>query len=152
MIDTYKGDIFNTKAEMIAVPVNVYGVSGAGMAKFVRERFPFEMSQYAQACRRKYLTLGSVFFVRCLEDNEHIFNVPKFLVMFPTKNHWTKPSELWMIEKSAHALARQSKFFPVKTIALPKVGCGLGGLDWKDVKPVLIREFKKKEQTFLLPE
>jgi O-acetyl-ADP-ribose deacetylase (regulator of RNase III) len=132
MIKIEQKSIFDSTAEAIVNPVNCKGTMGAGLAKEFRERFPKNFEAYKEACADKTLFPGRVFSFR--ENKKFIFN-------FPTKNDWRKPAELWFIELGLNALIVESLRSEIKTIALPPLGCGLGGLDFGKVSILISKAF-----------
>lgn len=125
-------NIFDLDTDALVNPVNLMGVMGKGLALQFKEKFPENFVMYKEWCADSP-EIGSIFIWR--ENNKCIIN-------FPTKIHWKDPSKLEYIEESTETLAdwiiNVDKDFEVKKIAIPKVGCGLGGLDWKTVKPKII--------------
>lgn len=125
-------NIFDLDADTLVNPVNLMGVMGKGLALQFKEKFPENFIMYKEWCVDSP-EIGSIFIWR--ENNKYIIN-------FPTKIHWKDPSKLEYIEESTITLAdwiiNVDKEFEIKKIAIPKVGCGLGGLDWKTVKPKII--------------
>lgn len=124
-----------SKAEAIINPVNCVGVSGKGLALQFKESYPLNYRHYREACESGKLKIGRV----------HVFSTgmenPKYIINFPTKNHWREKSKLEYIELGLEDLKKQILNRKIKSIALPKLGCGLGGLSWKDVKPLIISTF-----------
>jgi O-acetyl-ADP-ribose deacetylase (regulator of RNase III) len=60
---------------------------------------------------------------------------PYYIVNFPTKRHWRSKSRIEDIESGLHALADEIQRLGIRSIAVPALGCGNGGLDWQDVRP-----------------
>lgn len=124
---SHKG-LFGTWAEAYVIPVNCVGVAGAGLAKEFKDKFPERFYKlYAYACNDGKIAPGKVF---CTKTGLHI---PEKLVFFPTKRHWRDKSTLEDVEAGLIDLIRIIEEFNLGTIAIPKLGCGLGGLEWKDV-------------------
>ncbi len=132
-----KADIFLLQVDAIVNPVNCYGISGAGLAKAFKERYPANQKHYESACRNGILKPGVVLPYETKRD------FPKFVINFPTKRHWTNNSELVDIKDGLDALVNSVRTLELKSIGLPALGCGLGGLDWSEVL-VLIEEFSTK--------
>ena len=109
---------------IVVIPVNTVGVMGAGLAKQAEERYPLAERAYRSALRLDCLEIGQVFPVYLPE---------KSLLLLPTKKHWRNPSELEYVKQGLMSLTRFMKREPFKRIAIPKLGCGLGGLAWADV-------------------
>ena len=122
------GDLFESGAEVLVDPVNCVGTSGAGLAKEFRKRFPRQVTHYETSARRGLVRVG----------HDLVFAGTKPTIVFvPTKRHWRDASTIEDvsvgIERLAYLLLRQTW----KTVAVPALGCGLGGLAWVDVEPVL---------------
>lgn len=115
-------DIFDDPG-MIVIPVNTVGAMGKGLAKEAKERYPLAERAYRSALRIGCLEIGKVFPVYLPE---------KSLLLLPTKRDWRKPSELEYVKLGLMSLTR-FMLRERKRIAIPKLGCGLGGLAWADV-------------------
>ena len=138
MIKIVKGNIFSLKdTEALVDPVNCVGIAGAGLAKAFREKFPEEHLRYVDACKSGMLRSGKVFV--CKINNHDKF---KYIVYFPTKRHWTEKSTISMVTTGLLSLVQAIKQNNIKSIAIPRIGCGLGGLSWNVVLP-LIRSMMK---------
>ena len=134
-------DIFETGAEALVVPVNCVGVAGAGLALAFKQRYPEWYRSYHGCCADHLLTPGRLYLYdhhpSMLEDK--LFTI----VNFPTKYHWKDRSRLeyiqWGLDNLACILVLEppERFvhLAVTSIAIPALGCGLGGLDWDDVLP-----------------
>ena len=128
-------DIFGLGADVLVNPVNCVGVSGAGLALKFKRRFPLENVVYQDACNSGRIWLGNPLAV--FTDQES----PKAIVYFPTKNHWRDTSQLEHIKRGLRALVELVEgigFLEPRTIAIPALGCGLGGLNWKEVQPLIM--------------
>ena len=112
------GDILTSDAEVLVVPVNTVGVMGAGLAKQVAKRWSDALPSYQAWCRQTKPAGGSIGW----SDG---------WVWFATKEHWRQPSELSWIEKGLRRLVQiaRDERGSIDTIALPLLGCGLGGLN-----------------------
>lgn len=133
------GDMFSSKADTLVNTVNCVGVMGKGLAKQFAIKYPEILEPYKQACSDKTLVPGKVQMLFA-NDGKTIFN-------FPTKNHWRNPSNLVWIESAMHQLNFIVSRMPIcEVIALPPLGCGLGGLEVDDVltivKPVVANSTK----------
>jgi O-acetyl-ADP-ribose deacetylase (regulator of RNase III) len=124
MIEWKRGDVFTSKAEALVNPVNCRGVSGAGLAKSFAQRFPIHTSSYKEMCREGIVRPGNVYFFRPV-------------VYFPTKDDWRNPSTLEYINTGLESFVKSVGLWKVESCAFPPLGCGLGGLDWKTVKPIM---------------
>lgn len=128
MISYCSGDIFESQAEAIVKPVNCVGVMGKGLALQFKERFPGNYEIYKAACARGELVPGRMLVVDAGPAS------PRFIVNFPTKRHWRDKSRLSDIEEGLLALVRDIHDRRIRSIALPALGAGLGGLDWNEVR------------------
>ncbi len=127
-------NIFKVGADVLVNPVNCVGVAGAGLALEFRERFPREHAIYQDACHRGILRLGAPLAVHTAIES------PGIIVYFPTKGHWRAPSQIEHIQTGLHALVDMLATVPphIRSIAIPALGCGLGGLDWEqEVQPLI---------------
>ena len=130
------GDLFTEATEALVNPVNCVGIMGRGLALKFKKRFPSNFHEYAVACQRREITLGRM----------HVFEIgkqenPRYIVNFPTKHHWKDQSQISDIELGLQDLAKVIRDREIKSIALPALGCGLGGLNWLDVKPLIKNAF-----------
>lgn len=123
-----KGDIFEIDAEVLVNPVNCVGVMGAGLAKEFKARFPGHYEFYKENCDDGAVSIGQL--------GGGVYN-DKHIVYLPTKLHWKDPSKLEYIEEALKSLKRHIINFKHSSVAIPALGCGLGGLDWKDVKQLI---------------
>lgn len=133
---TFKnGDMFSEPVDAIVNTVNCVGVMGKGVALEFKHRWPENYKVYKAACAAKTLKPGRIL----IHENRRLFgdNGPRFLVNFPTKAHWRSPSKLSYIEEGLDALVHEIRRYGITSIALPPLGCGNGGLDWRDVKPMI---------------
>jgi len=120
------GNILEAPTEAIVNPVNCVGVMGKGVALQFRHAFPRMYSQYMQDCIAKRLTLGKV----RVYPAEGLY---RFIICFPTKWHWREKSELCQIQFGIESLISTIVAEQIKSIAIPALGCGEGGLEWDDV-------------------
>lgn len=130
---TYKeGNILDAPAEALVNTVNTVGVMGKGIALQFKNAFPENYKVYSDAVGRKEITLGKVQVVP-INDLRGV----KYIINFPTKAHWRYPSRLSWIEDGLKDLRNQIVHHKIKSIAIPPLGCGNGGLNWDDVKPII---------------
>lgn len=136
---TYKaGNIFDQDVEAIVNPVNCIGIAGAGLALKLKVKYPDNHHAYTEACKFNCIDIGKVFAYRL--DSKYN---PKFIINFPTKNHWKYSSEMSHIKSGLQSLYPEIIKRKIKSIAIPMLGCGLGGLDWKMVKGLMESEYKR---------
>lgn len=127
---TYKtGDIFKEEADAIVNTVNCVGVMGRGISLQFKKRFPKNFKTYETACKHKEVVPGKMFV-----DKTDLLIAPKYVINFPTKRHWRGASRMEDIESGLQDLVSIIADLNIKSIALPPLGCGLGGLDWKEVR------------------
>lgn len=129
MIHFKTGDILAEDVEALVNTVNCVGVMGRGIALQFKKRFPDNFRAYSQACRREELQPGRmfVFETRCLAN-------PRYVINFPTKRHWRANSRLDDIEAGLVDLSRQIRERGIRSVAIPPLGSGLGGLNWPTVR------------------
>jgi len=129
MIKYTQGNLLEAEVDALVNTVNTVGVMGKGIALMFKERFGYNMQEYAKACKAKKVRTGKMFVTETGE-----LMGPKWVVNFPTKQHWRSPSKLeWVID----GLADLKTFIvenQIKSIAIPPLGAGNGGLDWPVVR------------------
>jgi O-acetyl-ADP-ribose deacetylase (regulator of RNase III) len=126
---TYKtGDIFKSNAQVITNTVNCVGVMSKGLALAFKEKFPAMFDDYKKKCNRGEVKPGRPYLWE--NSNTQILN-------FPTKRHWRQNSLLSDVEEGLVFLADNYAEMGISSIALPPLGCGLGGLNWVDVKNLI---------------
>lgn len=124
-----EGDLLRDDAEALVNPVNCVGVMGKGLALAFRRAWPAHFDAYQAACRAGQVRPGVLLF-----HDRGVDGSPRYLVCFPTKRHWREASRLEDIEAGLKALADEVVAREIRSIALPALGCGLGGLSWPDVR------------------
>ncbi len=132
MIVYKTGDIFNEDAEAIVNTVNCVGVMGRGIALQFKKRFPENFKVYESACKKKSVIPGKMFIYKTGS-----LIGPKYVINFPTKRHWRGASRIEDIESGLQDLEKVIKELKIKSIALPPLGSGLGGLDWNEVRSLI---------------
>jgi len=133
MIHYTQGNLLESPAEALVNTVNTVGVMGKGIALMFKERFPQNMKEYAAACKANKVQTGRMF----ITESQDLLG-PKWIVNFPTKQHWRNPSELEWIKTGLQDLRRFLIDNQVKSIAIPPLGAGNGGLNWQLVKPLIV--------------
>jgi len=129
-IELRTGDILQAGAEAIVNTVNCVGVMGRGIALQFKKAFPANFRAYAVACEEGEVQPGRMFVF-----DTGAFTNPRYVINFPTKRHWKGKSRLEDIDSGLIVLAREVRERGIKSIAVPPLGAGLGGLDWNDVRP-----------------
>ncbi|MCW5619651.1 MAG: macro domain-containing protein [Burkholderiales bacterium] len=130
MITFTQGNLLEARAEALVNTVNTVGVMGKGIALMFKERFADNFRRYAAACKAKEVRTGKMFVT---EVNE--LDGPRWIVNFPTKQHWRGDSKIEWIADGLQDLRRFLVENEVKSIAIPPLGAGNGGLDWAEVRP-----------------
>ena len=130
MIEYKVGDIFGEDVEALVNSVNCVGFMGRGIALQFKNTFPENFRAYAAACKRKEVQPGRMF---VFETSQ--LTGPRYVINFPTKRHWRGKSRMEDIEAGLHALAQEIRERNIRSIALPPLGSGLGGLQWSRVRP-----------------
>ena len=130
MITFTEGNLLEADVEALVNTVNTVGVMGKGIALMFKERFPDNFREYYKACKSKSLNVGTLFVTEPRE-----LDGPRWIVNFPTKTHWRGDSRLEWIVSGLEALQEFVIANDVKSIAIPPLGAGNGGLDWSIVKP-----------------
>lgn len=137
MIEETRGNLLEAKAEALVNAVNCVGVMGKGVALQFRQKFSEEyFKDYKRACQNGDLIIGKVHVYSLSSDGAH-----RFIINFPTKNHWREKSRFEDIESGLQSLVEAVEKHHIKSIAMPALGCGLGGLDWNEVKPLIKKAF-----------
>jgi O-acetyl-ADP-ribose deacetylase (regulator of RNase III) len=136
MIESTQGDILKADAEALVNTVNCVGFMGRGIAAQFSRAFPANLRAYEVACKRNEVQPGRMFIV----ETGQLVN-PRYIVNFPTKRHWRATSRLIDIEAGLTALVAEIQRLGIRSIAVPPLGCGLGGLRWSVVRPLIERAF-----------
>jgi O-acetyl-ADP-ribose deacetylase (regulator of RNase III) len=136
MIELTTGDILKADAEALVNTVNCDGFMGRGIAAQFKRAFPASFKAYEQACKRGEVQPGRMLIVRTEAERG-----PRWIVNFPTKRHWRNRSRLEDIESGLAALVADVDRLGIRSIAIPPLGCGLGGLAWSEVRPRIERAF-----------
>lgn len=131
MIRYAQGDILESDADALVNTVNCVGVMGRGIALQFKNAYPANFKDYAAACRRGEVQPGRML----VHDTGQL--APRWIINFPTKRHWRSKSRLEDIEAGMAALVREIQARDIRSIAIPPLGSGLGGLDWRSVRPII---------------
>ena len=130
MIAYKKGDIIAEDAEALVNTVNCVGIMGRGIALQFKNAFPENFKAYEAACRRAEVQPGRMF----VFATQQLTN-PRYIINFPTKRHWRGKSRLSDIDAGLDSLVGEIRTRGIRSIAIPPLGTGLGGLSWLDVRP-----------------
>lgn len=129
-----EGNLLDECTDALVNTVNCVGVMGRGVALQFKNRFPENFKAYESACKRGEVIPGKMF----ITPNGLL--PPRWIVNFPTKRHWRNPSRFVDIELGLNDLVDQIRNLRIRSIALPPLGCGLGGLDWSVVRKTIERK------------
>ena len=142
-----KGDIFKTNAEVLVNPVNAVGVSGRGLALAFKLRYYSNYCAYRDHATKGRMQAGDIFPVR-------IGGNPAWIVNVATKAHWKEPSQIQWISNGISNLVQWCEQNDIENVAIPPLGCGLGGLDFAQVLPLLTKAFENStvQAIVLVPE
>lgn len=141
MIHYKRGNLLEDNFEALVNAVNTVGVMGAGIALQFKQKFPEMFDQYEADCRENRVKLGKM----------HVFKLhsqtssPKYIINFPTLEHWSDQATLETIEAGLRDLVRVIKEQNIHSIAIPPLGCGIGGLKWEDVKVLIEQTFRDED-------
>jgi O-acetyl-ADP-ribose deacetylase (regulator of RNase III) len=130
MFEFKTGDVLAEDAEALVNTVNCVGIMGRGIALQFKNAFPENFKAYAKACRRDEVRPGRMF---VFETNQ--LTNPRYIINFPTKRHWRGKSRMEDVEAGLEALAEEIRARNIRSIAIPPLGSGLGGLKWDQVRP-----------------
>lgn len=131
------GNLLKQDVDALVNTVNTQGVMGKGIALQFKKAWPAMFKDYQTACKRGEVKLGRM----------HVWETgaltgPRYIINFPTKQHWRTPSKLTDIETGLSDLTRVIHELGITSIAIPPLGCGNGGLDWREVEPVMLRSLE----------
>lgn len=126
------GNLLDADVEALVNTVNTVGVMGKGLALQFKRRFPLNFEVYTMACSRGEVQVGCMLVVETAGSPG-----PRFIINFPTKRHWRDPSRLEYVRAGLSALVSEIKTRDIRSIAIPPLGCGNGGLAWSEVKPLI---------------
>ena len=131
MIQIAQGNLLVAPVDALVNAVNTKGIMGKGIALQFKQAFPAMFREYEKACKAGEVQLGKM----------HVFDLgglaggPHWIINFPTKGHWRERSRLTDIETGLEELVTTILRLGIRSIAIPPLGCGNGGLNWADVRP-----------------
>lgn len=138
MIILKEGNLLNDHADALVNTVNCVGVMGKGIALQFKQAYPMMFTEYQKACRKEEVQPGKMH----VFDTKSLFS-PKFIINFPTKRHWKSKSRMEDIESGLVDLVKVVKDLGIKSIAVPPLGCGNGGLKWSEVRRMIEKAFEQ---------
>jgi O-acetyl-ADP-ribose deacetylase (regulator of RNase III) len=136
MIREERGDLLKADVEALVNTVNTEGVMGKGIALQFKKAYPEMFREYARLCAEGRLRTGQVH----VYSRKELYN-PRYIINFPTKRSWRERTKLEYISRGLQSLVSEIKKYQIRSVALPALGTGLGGLDWKQVYPLIKSAF-----------
>ncbi|MFG6095046.1 macro domain-containing protein [Leptothoe sp. ISB3NOV94-8A] len=137
MIEFTQGDILKTEADALVNTVNCVGVMGRGIALQFRKAYPENFKAYKKNCDANQVRPGAMF----VHDLNSLYP-PRYIINFPTKRHWKNKSQIEDIQSGLEDLVTVVRDRQIRSIAIPPLGCGLGGLNWAQVRELIIDAFQ----------
>lgn len=131
MITFLTGNILESPADCLINTVNCEGFMGKGLAYQFKNMFPETNKSYIKSCKNHELHPGKL--------HTHFEN-GKLIINFPTKDKWREKSKLEFIINGMKALIRLIKEKNIESIAIPPLGSGNGGLNWEEVKDIIVKD------------
>lgn len=157
MIEIAEGDLLKADVEALVNTVNCVGVMGRGIALQFKLKYPENFKHYEKACKQGELRPGKLF----VFDRGHLLKAgsvlpsePRFIINFPTKQHWREKSRLSYIRDGMATLVDEVHARNIQSLAIPPLGCGNGGLDWEEVRAIIeqtMREGAPDAEVLLYP-
>jgi len=133
MIKYITGNILESNAQALVNTVNTVGIMGKGIALQFKKAYPNNFKAYVEACKREEISVGTLL----VTHDNNTSSGEKIIINFPTKKDWRKPSEYSYIEEGLSDLINIIKINQIKSIAIPPLGAGNGGLEWERVKKLI---------------
>jgi O-acetyl-ADP-ribose deacetylase (regulator of RNase III) len=128
------GNLLQADVDALVNTVNAEGVMGKGIALQFKKAFPDNFRSYERDCKAGEVAPGRMHVVRRIAS-------PRFIINFPTKKHWRHPSKIEYVRDGLRDLVAKVRELGIRSIAIPPLGCGNGGLDWSDVSPLIVQAF-----------
>jgi O-acetyl-ADP-ribose deacetylase (regulator of RNase III)/uncharacterized protein YwgA len=130
------GDLLTYPAEAIINTINCVGVMGKGIALQFKHKYPENFKSYVKECKAGNVTTGKMLVYDCGMLSEN----PRYIINFPTKQHWRNNSKIEYITSGLDDLIKVIEQYKIKSIAIPQLGCGNGGLEWDEVRQIIIEK------------
>ena len=140
-----QGDLLKEDVQAYVNTVNCVGIMGKGIALQFKMKYPENYKLYKKACNKNKVQIGKMF----ITEINDLFDT-KYIINFPTKKHWKGKSKLEYIEKGLDDLAKQVRKLNIKSIVIPPLGCGFGGLHWKEVRPLIEQKLSSIEDVKII--
>ena len=128
------GNLLEARVEALVNTVNTVGVMGKGIALMFKEAFPENFRAYEFACKHREIRVGKMF----VTENP-VFDGPRWIINFPTKKHWRQPTRIEWVTDGLKDLRRVLEEKHIRSVALPPLGSGNGGLEWREVRTEIER-------------
>ncbi|HJQ85417.1 MAG TPA: macro domain-containing protein [Candidatus Binatia bacterium] len=135
MVELKRGNLLGTQADALVNTVNTEGVMGKGIALQFKKAFPANYDAYRRECESGHIQIGKVFVY------ELGALLPRYIFNFPTKKSWRHPSKVEYIRAGLSDLVKEVRRLHIRSIAIPPLGCGNGGLEWSKVRPLIEQAF-----------
>jgi O-acetyl-ADP-ribose deacetylase (regulator of RNase III) len=148
MIRYIQGNILESDAQALVNTVNIMGVMGKGIALQFKNAFPNNFRAYQVACKNKEISVGELFVTKDCNLNSG----EKLIINFPTKKDWRKPSEYTFIEDGLDDFLKVIEKYQIKSVAIPPLGAGNGGLEWEKVKRIINQKLGSIDMDILVYE
>ena len=148
MIKYITGNILDSKADALINTVNTVGVMGKGIALQFKNAYQNNYKAYIEACKRNEVVVGKLFVVK----DSNLNSGEKYIINFPTKKDWRKPSEYSFIDAGLDDLIHIVKEYKIQSIAIPPLGAGNGGLEWEKVKKIIEQKLSNLEIEIIVYE
>ena len=129
MLKFHRTSLMTSSAQTVVNTVNTVGVMGKGLAAAFKERYPEMFHDYKNVCKNGSLEPGSSWLWK--GDDQWVLNLA-------TKKHWRNPSKIEYVRDGLIEFRRNFESAGIREIAFPRLGCGNGGLEWKEVKPLMV--------------
>ncbi|MFN8430535.1 MAG: macro domain-containing protein [Spirosomataceae bacterium] len=133
MIRYITGNILESNAKALINTVNTVGVMGKGIALQFKKAYHNNFKTYVEACKRNEIEIGKLLVTK----DSNLNSGEKYIINFPTKKDWRKPSEYYFIESGLDDLIRVLNENKIDSVAIPPLGAGNGGLEWEKVKKII---------------
>jgi O-acetyl-ADP-ribose deacetylase (regulator of RNase III) len=137
-----RGNLLEADAEALVNTVNTVGVMGKGIALMFKDAYPENFREYATACKKGQVRTGKMFVTQL---PARLDSGPRWIINFPTKEHWRGRTRMEWITEGLRDLRRVILEKEIRSIALPPLGCGAGGLRWPEVRAAIVKELGNLE-------
>lgn len=128
-VKVVQGDMFKSSAQTLVNTINCVGAMGKGIALEFKKRYPAMYDRYRQLCKDGLIQTGKLWLYKA-DDGKWVLN-------FPTKQHWRNPSKVEYIEQGLDKFVKTYKEKGIISIAFPMLGCSNGGLDKNEILPIM---------------